>query len=261
MRDAWLDLLLGSSCAVCGLPGRILCELCAQAMPRSARVAWPAPCPAGLALPMAAGEYDGALKVLINAHKERSQFALAKPLGEALAHAVHAVLRDGADRAECGSGTVGSIVFLVPVPSRAPVVRARGHDPLLRISRCATGLLRRWGDPAVLARLLRSRGTALDQSGLSAEQRVENLAGALHCPARSVARSRSHWPDARFVVVDDVLTTGATAREAQRALAAHDLPVSGIATIAATVRRVPVPDEREGVRESQGSLPFSDQDD
>jgi predicted amidophosphoribosyltransferase len=53
-------------------------------------------------------------------------------------------------------------------------------------------------------------------------------------------RYRRRWPAAGLVVVDDVLTTGATAREAQRALEAAGFQVRGIATVAATRKRFPL---------------------
>src|SRR5680860_674509 len=74
MLDACLDLLLGSSCAVCGAYGRVLCERCAAQLPTSGVIMWPPPTPAGLATPVAVGEYADALKALVNAHKERQQF-------------------------------------------------------------------------------------------------------------------------------------------------------------------------------------------
>jgi predicted amidophosphoribosyltransferase len=247
--DACLDLLLGSSCTVCGRPGRILCAECAARLPTSGRVSWPTPCPPGLVLPVAGGDYDGALKVLVNGHKERRQFALAKPLGSVLAH----VVRD-LDALTAGDGGRCRLV-LVPVPSRADVVRSRGHDPMLRTTRHAAALLRRWGRDAVVVGALRSLTVVQDQAGLHAAERARNLAGSMGAvPARVRRQLAATLRGARFVVTDDVLTTGATAREAQRAMEAAGVTVAGIATIAATRKRLRVVHPRD----SGASLPFSE---
>jgi predicted amidophosphoribosyltransferase len=95
----------------------------------------------------------------------------------------------------------------------------------------AAGRLRRTGTDVVVARLLAPAVRLADQAGLTAGQRAANLAGALRC--RTPAGPRPPWS----VVVDDVLTTGATAREAQRALESAGHRVAGIATVAATRRR------------------------
>ena len=169
---------------------------------------------------MAAGEYDGVLKALVNAHKEHHALALARPLGEVLA----AVLRDLV--AATGSGP--NPLALVPAPSGSEAVRRRGHDPVLRCARVAASRLRRTGVDARVARLLVPSVRLADQAGLTAGERAANLAGALRCrhPAPAAAPP--------VVVVDDVLTTGATARECQRALEAAGFRVTGIATVAAT---------------------------
>jgi predicted amidophosphoribosyltransferase len=78
----------------------------------------------------------------------------------------------------------------------------------------------------------------LDQSGLDARARAANLAGSIHCPSPALRRLARRHPAARVVVCDDVLTTGATAREAQRALEGVGLRVVAIATVAATTRRL-----------------------
>ena len=69
--------------------------------------------------------------------------------------------------------------------------------------------------------------------------RAANLAGSM--AARPAA---GDGPRAALVVVDDVLTTGSTVREAQRALEAAGLRVAGVATVAATRRRVDGPGVR-----------------
>lgn len=223
MWDVPADLLLGSTCAACGRPGRALCRPCHAALPRTASVVWPTPCPPGLAVPMAAGEYAGALKALVNAHKEHQALALARPLGEVLAAVVRAL--------SVGTGLSREPLLLVPVPSRPEAVRRRGHDPVLRTARVAAARLRRTGTDARVARLLVPAARLEDQAGLSAGQRAANLGGALR------SRVRAGVASPPVLVVDDVITTGATAREAQRALADSGFRVSGIAAVAATRRR------------------------
>jgi predicted amidophosphoribosyltransferase len=222
MWDAWADLVLGTSCVGCGHPGRVLCRRCCDELPGRGVVAWPTPSPPGLRLPVAVGEYGGTLKAAVNAHKERRMFALGRPLGRLLAAAVRDLL------AETAAG--GGPVALVPVPSRPAVVRRRGHDPMLRIARHAAAELRRNGLSVGVARALAPASAVRDQAGLDSAERRANLAGAMRCRRRP--------PGCPAVVVDDVITTGATAREAQRALEDGGITVLGIAAVAATRRRL-----------------------
>lgn len=217
LGDAALDLLLGGACVGCDRPGRSLCAACRASLPDSPRQAWPTPTPPGLAPPWTGGGYDGILRAALLAHKERHVAGLARPLAELLAGAV----------AASGPGPL----LLVPVPSRPGAVRARGHDPLLDVVRRSARLL----PGATVAPLLRSRGGVRDQAGLTAAERAANLNGSLWCPTAGLRRFAGRT--SRVVVCDDVITTGATAREAQRALAASGLDVSCIAVVAATVRR------------------------
>lgn len=226
MWDVTLDLVLGSRCVVCDRPGRALCCECVATLPRSGSPAWPTPCPPGLALPMAGGEYADALRRLVVVHKEEQVLALARPLGVVLAAVVADLMRT--------TGRAGRPHLLVPVPSRRVVVRRRGHDPVLRMTRSAAVELRRHGAPVTVLGLLRPARVVADQAGLGAQQRAANLAGAL-----AAARGPGAGSPVPVVVVDDVLTTGATAREAQRALETAGWQVSGVAVVAATRRRSP----------------------
>jgi len=159
---------------------------------------------------------------MVLAHKEQGRLALARPLGRLLAVAVSDVVVAPA-----------AGIDLVPVPSHPAVVRERGQDPLLRIARAASAELRRTGADARVQRLLRVPGRRPgDQAGLDAAARAANLAGRFS--------SRGTADGGRCVVlVDDVITTGATLREAQRALEEVEISPVGAATVAATHRRRP----------------------
>jgi predicted amidophosphoribosyltransferase len=223
--DAAIDLLLGGECVGCARPGRLLCPACLGELPTGAAPAWPAPVPAGLAEPWAAGPYEATLRAMVLGHKERRQLAMAAPLARLLALAVACDLPPGGP------------VVLVPVPSRPRVVRARGHDPTHTITVRAGRLLSRVGLDVRTGRLLRLGRHVQDQAGLDAAERAANLAGSMRLRESSARRLLQRHPHARTIVCDDVLTTGSTAREAQRALEVAGLDVVRVAAVAATQRR------------------------
>jgi predicted amidophosphoribosyltransferase len=227
--DALVDLALGSACACCRRPGRMLCRDCAARLPRSGVPAAPDPRPPGLAPVLVAGWYDDPLRPLVLAHKERRAFGLAGPLGAVLADVVATAARPW--------DPAGARLVLVPVPSSRRTVRARGHDPLLRVVRRAARVLRSRGCPCAVRPLLVQRGRVVDQAGLDAAGRAANLAGRLAVVGSRHRRLAGEPGPVRVLVCDDVVTTGATAREAQRALEAVGVPVSAVAALAATRRR------------------------
>ncbi len=210
-----LDLVLPGSCAGCGLTGPELCPGCRADLARPPRLHTPTPRPAGLPRLATAASYDGAVRAVLLAHKERGRLGLVRPLGLALAGAVR-LLADGP-------------VVLIPVPSAPAVVRARGHDHARRLAVRAAVELRKQGVPARAARGLLPAREVVDQAGLTAGQRAANLRGALV--------ARRSMDGVRVVVVDDVVTTGATLVEAARALIAGGALVQGAAVVAATARR------------------------
>jgi predicted amidophosphoribosyltransferase len=227
VRDAALDLLLGSTCVGCTRPGRMLCPPCRAALPTSAAVAWPSPVPAGLVTPWATGEYADTLRALVVGHKDRGQWSLARVLCGLLATAV---------RAAAGPPD-GVPLVLVGVPSRPGSTRRRGYDATGALVRGAVRLLRRESYDAVPAALLVSRGGIQNQKDLTAAERAANLDGSMCCPAAGLRRLAGRRTAVRVVLCDDVLTTGATAREGQRALSAVGLDPVAVAVVAATRRR------------------------
>lgn len=222
MLDALLDLVLPQLCAGCGGPGP-WCAPCAEELTDAARHPLgrcrPQPVPAGFPRAAAAAAYDGAIRGALLAHKERGRLSLAGPLGAALAAAV-------------GCLQTPRTVLLVPVPSSRAAVRERGHDHARRLAGAAAKALAQQGFWVSVAPLLGLARRTGDQAGLGAEQRAGNLAGAM--------RARSLDPRGRaVVVVDDLVTTGASLVEATRALAVAGLVVHGAATVAATARKTP----------------------
>lgn len=224
------DLLLGAACPGCGRAGVGLCPGCRAALAAvEPYPTIPSPCPAGFPPTVTGGPYDELLRNLISAHKERQAWLLTPALGRRLAGSVAPLLPAG----EKGP------VYLVPVPSSAAAVRARGRDATAAIARAAARRLNadrsnsdRPGSRLRVVRLLRPVRRLADQSDLTAAERHANLAGAYE--VRAALMPRQPGP---VIVVDDLVTTGSSVTEATRALTAAGLEVAGAAVMAATVRR------------------------
>ncbi|MFJ6069755.1 ComF family protein [Streptomyces sp. NPDC093065] len=229
LRGWWADLtdlVLPAECGGCGRARAVLCARCRAALGGAppCRVR-PEPEPPGLPEVHAAAPYADEVRAALLAHKERGALALTGPLGTALAGAVLAGLREawtgvrGAGTGEAGVGAAGAWgpVLLVPVPSARGAVRTRGHDPARRIALAAAGELRRTGTSARVVALLRQRYAVADQSGLDARQRMDNLAGALAVAPGGGGLLRG---GGALVLVDDLMTTGASLAEAARAVRA-----------------------------------------
>ncbi|MGA5196340.1 ComF family protein [Streptomyces exfoliatus] len=213
MRGWWREiagLVLPVACGGCGRPRTELCPACEDVLtgggagPRRVR---PSPEPARLPAVHAVAPYAGAVRELLLAHKERGALTLARPLGDALAAAVEAA-------AGAAKGPEASPLLLVPVPSSRRSVRARGHDPTRRIALAAAARLRSTGRRARVVSVLRQRRYVADQAGLGARGRLANLAGALEL----VPGGGRLLGAGEVVLVDDLMTTGASLAEAARAL-------------------------------------------
>lgn len=234
LRGLWQelsDLVLPADCAGCGRSGQRLsfevCGDCATAV-QSLRAAptRPEPAPPGLPACVALGAYDGQLRELILAFKERGRHRLARPLGALLAEAV-AVTADPQDP-----------LLLLYVPDTAAAARARQGDHLRLLARAAAARLREGGRRVAVAAPLRALPKA-DSAHLSAAQRAAGAAGGFAVRHSRVGELRSAAPGSVTVLLDDIVTTGATLAAVSRLLAAEGVRVDACVTLAATRRYLP----------------------
>lgn len=126
--------------------------------------------------------------------------------------------------------------LLVPIPSSRSAIRKRGGsflhpilNKLLDMERGETGLRWRW------AELLSHNRSVFDQSGLSYTERQSNMAGVFRIRDELNLKEIRERP---MILIDDVLTTGATLYSAFRALSEINLTVLGAATACASAHRL-----------------------
>lgn len=223
-----VELLLPRACVGCGRYGTVWCSDC-LAVELDPILHCPDPCPPGLPRLAASATYSGSVRCAILAAKERDRRELDRLLGAMLASAVaQLMISDPTWSARSGP------LWLVPVPASAAALRERGRDHVSDWTRWA---LRRLNGSDVGARqmpALRRTSAGLDSVGLDAGQRAANLRGAF-----AVARIGAPPPGTRVIIVDDIVTTGATLVEASTSLVQRfDLdPQSVCAAVVAATQR------------------------
>ncbi|WP_104126152.1 ComF family protein [Cryobacterium sp. Y57] len=215
-RDAWATVL-PTECSGCGVVDRALCAECRRALVPSVH-----PVVRDDAVIWAALTYEGAARHAIVAYKDGGRTdaaaALAGPLRAAIVAALAAVPggRQGRDAGHCDTGPG---IQLVTIPSSRRAWRVRGYHPV-------DALLHRAGLHPFPA--LAQRTEALDQVGLGRAARAANKSNSLV--------ARRSLDGVLVILVDDIVTTGATLLEARRAVAAAGGTVVGLATLAETRR-------------------------
>ena len=175
------------------LPLRLLCPACSATL-ESPRTLGTLP---ACRIPVVAAFAPApALFELIHAIKYEAKTELAPYLAAFLARAARRAL--------------GRALYLVPVPLHPERLHARGFNQSALL---AHGIAVRLGVPSFEHVLLRTRATQ-PQARLRAEARAANVAGAF-ARSGSLPEGQACW-----VLVDDVVTTGATAAAALAALGA-----------------------------------------
>ncbi|TFD63666.1 ComF family protein [Cryobacterium ruanii] len=209
--DAWA-VVLPTECSGCGALDRALCTSCRLALLPAVH-----PVTRDDALVWAALTYEGVARHAIAAYKDGGRTdaaaALAAPLRAAIVAALAAV-------PSLNGPPAG--IQLVTVPSSRRAWRVRGHHPV-------DALLRRAGLHPFPA--LAQHGEPVDQVGLNRAERAANKCNTLV--------ARRPLDQVRIILVDDIVTTGATLLEARRAVFAAGGIVVGLAALAETRRLLP----------------------
>ncbi|WP_122262322.1 ComF family protein [Ornithinimicrobium cerasi] len=229
---ALVELAAPTACAGCGAAGVRWCVGCDVLLAVAASRAgpWsPTPRPPGMPPTWSAAAYADEVRAAVVAWKDGGRADLTPVLAPVL-RAVLAAALDGSP-AHRDALRTGGRVLLLPAPSARASTRARGEHRVLTLTGAALRGLPRSG----LVRVdgLRLVRRVADQAGLGSRARSANLAGAVRArPA--LVRVLEGTP---CVVVDDVVTTGATLVECARALREAGAGPVVAATVAATRRR------------------------
>ena len=193
--------------AVDSAAGEPRCGLCRRIAPTFARA-------------VAYGSYEGGLRELIHLLKYGGVRPAANVLGRMLAEAI----------AELEPDFSAPRVIVIPVPLFRGRQHERNFNQAELIARAAVKLNSAHGRLRLDDRVLARTRETLSQTGLTTHQRRENMRGAFAVSQPGAIRGQE------VLVVDDVLTTGATVSECARVLLRAGASKVWVATVARTLK-------------------------
>lgn len=231
-----VDYLLPGLCVVCAEPPANLCDQCARDLLHPHPV-WRGQQFEGLAL----ADFNSTSASVLRAIKERGQTALIQPLIRAasghlanFAAGLAAQQRASEDAIEFARDATSKL-YLVPVPSTPHGMRKRGFVPAQLWARHIARTLESAGYGSIkVVHALEFGKNVADQRGLTFDERHENLRGSM------ILRASALQLEGRALLIDDVVTTGATIAEAARALGASSLECVGFLTFAETLLKTDI---------------------
>lgn len=212
----FLDLIYPKRCPGCHKPAVSICQSC--------KIFWEKP-PISIKLNknsvsvlsvFSVAQYRNEVRAILLAYKEDGEREAGKVLTEALLQARRGIINH-------------SVCTFVPIPSNPKSVRRRGRDFMLDL--CNQVAIQS-GDKVLS--IMKVKRDVQDQSKLNERERSQNLVGAFDCTPKNL-KLLVKFP---IILVDDLLTTGATLREAQRALRQRGVIPFGAITAAHTARLV-----------------------
>ncbi|MBD2359819.1 ComF family protein [Anabaena minutissima FACHB-250] len=217
MLKGFLDLFLQSNCPLCQRStSGVFCENCTRQLQKchhqQPQALWKQPIPV-----FSWGMYGGVIKRAIAVMKYDHQPQIARPLGQWLGETwlLHSLNQE-------------QQIVVVPIPMHASKQKQRGYNQaaLIAQSFCQTTGLK-----LKVNGLTRVRETEA-QFGLSGDDREKNLAEAFAIGSDFL----KFHPKASVLLVDDIYTTGATAKSAVQTLCQSGIKVLGLAAVATAVK-------------------------
>jgi predicted amidophosphoribosyltransferase len=178
-------------------------------------------------------EYVGEASCVLRAFKGFGSRQLCGFLAESMAAALAQFLRDS------GPAPKRS-VWLIPAPSSRQSFKARGFVPAKLLASAIRRKLIAANHPKVsVVDCLRINGPTQDQAGLGREERAENLRGKFVASEALISRlagnANGGGGEPLVILIDDIVTTGATLREMRRSLSAVGVQAAFFATFAETL--------------------------